>query len=471
MNSISPKVRKPPSVHSSTSSTISSHSGTKSPQKSGGVSHKKAYEQETAISSIHTNENQSGRRYNPEDSIIWDIEKDSDAMSKTDSNDRQGTILIKYSCGLVDPAKQSASKKTVSIFSNHTLEFSNEIIGGSSPPLCAAAKSSSLGPSESASQLCSNQRTTSDQSRYFRCAEPTAASDHRVPAIIDSATSIALELSAPLYANGFDRLVPMSEQGITENLDTCNSRDMVEEHNFQEKFLDNCQAAVRHPDTPSGSLISQTYLSWSLYGIGIDPTGLDFAQCCDAVEEQMEDSPVLQSCPLAVYDLQDFQIQDTVLQDNSDNNFFFPPTVDCPWNSGLYCSNGNPGIASESFDSSGYFLDFSGHGSDHDSIVDKGHHRLRPNSGDMILANFEEGPCSTFSENIEHLDEFANAHRSSSPAPDEEYSQIDSFRQGRALLYGQNLSLGKFTKPTQLSSVEAEVAGNLKLDHWLPQRL
>lgn len=442
---------------------------------------KKVSKHRSVNSPIPAIENEPLCHYNPDDSIAWDIEKNSEVMSKSDSDDRQGTVLVKYSHGPLEAAAESNSKKIASSISKHSLEFSGE----SGSPLCpATAKSSSVGPSQSASQLGPrkvehrsdlkhDRNLPNGPSKYFQCAKPATVSGNLNPVIFDTTISgVPISMKPSEYDNSSDFDFPMlaSEQN-TETLGAYNSRDMVEEYNFQENHSKCCHAAARPRDMRLDSFLSPKYRSWSPYNnVDIDRPESDYARFWDVFEGQMTDSLVLRPDLAVAHDLGHFQTQDTTPVDSFDgkNNPFH--AAEYSWNPGPYCPDGNSAIASESFDSSGVLFDVYVAGTDHGFSVHFDDN-TRPCSSNSMPVNVEEtvSRISTFSDNdiIEHSD----TDRLGSPNLDDDESNFDNFRQGRALLYGHDISASKSITLTQLSNVEAEVAGTLKLGHWLPQRL
>ncbi|KAH9482912.1 hypothetical protein JR316_0005012 [Psilocybe cubensis] len=447
LNSRTSGSRKSPNVDDSrTSSTISSPSIRKYPRKHGNVYHEDVENGKGANSSKHSDEDLAGRRYNPDDSIIWDIEKDSDAMeSETNSNDRQGTMLVNYNRHVATATKLKSPKKTASYVSRRSLESSDKPTGREIFPMYAAANElPSLTPSESASQLCFNQRTTHDRSKYFQCIEKLATPAHISSANTNSMLSVGLE---------------------GEESGTCNPKDT---DGGSPKEIADDMRIFRTQDASSDIILSPTYLSRITCEFG--PPEFDLPACCD-LKAHTEDFPVFQLSSHGTYDLQDFQLQNILSEDVIDDTFLHPSLGDCLCNPDcLLCSNTNNGKASEAFDAPGYFLSCADHIVDHTPDVEHLHCRFCADPGNMELENYEEESSASNT----HPDDYVNHDHSAGKAlcPDKEEHQIEYFQQGRTLLYGHELfETRKLPKLSQLSSVEAEVAGALKLGHWLPHRL
>ncbi|KJA29986.1 hypothetical protein HYPSUDRAFT_250083 [Hypholoma sublateritium FD-334 SS-4] len=412
-------------------------------------------------------ENEIRPKYNPDDSVIWDIERTSSlCVSQSSSNHGQGTILVSF-------PKIIKSKETG--VSHGLMERPTRIPGSSAEPLKAASSMDilgqlgstvSLGPSQSASQVVKAAPCPNETSGYFNSARKpldTGKSAVSIPpanivkemlvesvdprslhTVEDTARNAPMAVTAVesvLFDDGYAELPSTGSRAYLSGFDashltTRSSRNPELEHvnSYWSEIawgeLDTGRAddLFEHDGFSTGlsdqiDFDAGDALSPILEILPVWERGLEFFCEEDYVHCDENRNPGADYMPVEMENLYDFVVPETFVdglgspEDQSPSYFFLPAEFsisDKQEDLSVVCENSYRALSDIS-------------------------------AADISYVETDEGQCSP---------------------------EADNFYQGRLLLHGFSAILSSASPGTNaLSATEAEVAGLLKRNHWLPQKL
>jgi len=410
--------------------------------------------------------------YNPADSIVWDIEKES-CLLGSDNNDRQGTIVV----GL--PAKMQLKEKGAVVACDKT--GSNSVVDSSGRKADEHGYSRdhksdvSLAPSQSASRIadrvtnagvpCRKPQSMSFASKYFAHAErrPSSPKDEShlsgIPVAVQRVA--AEETPGPPIRNSTGTFLdlPISAPDIAD--------------------IDNGNNMIYEPSSPSlygheymvpqlGAPDCEAFLGSSCLWLPDDLVPVAqpyvFDPCFDGQEDYQDIFSSLETptngCDFYQEHLSRAENQVALLgvyPYNPDHEFL------------PFCSWDTISRSEEQF------YDTGDEPSPPLCMLDP---YVVPSEVQHDEAFNSSASCSDIDQRLpidpyELLTEVStltdDAHIGESLLPNLSASSVDHFLQGRSLLYGLDVSTGSGLRT--VSNAEAEVAGLLKQNHWLPHRL
>lgn len=406
-------------------------------------------------------ENRIRPKYNPENSVIWDIEKNSSlSVSQNSCNHGQGTVLVSF-------PKSMKCQEKVAI--HGPIERPTRIPGSPAKLLQVApsmempgqlGSTVSLGPSQSASQVVTAAPCPNETSAYFNSArkpsdtgksalpippanfvkeilvesvdprslhtvEDTAHNDTRVATTVESVLFDEEYAGLPstesrAYLSGFD----------ASNLTTRSSRNPELEH------VNSYWSEIAWGELDTGRV--DDFFEYDVFSTGFGDY-VDF-EVGDALPPVLEILPVWERGPEFFYE-EDYMHCD---------EHQYPGATHMPVEMETLDDFVVPGSPEEQ--STPYFFPPAEFSISDQEVEDP----------QMVCENSDR----VFSE-----DSLADI---SCVETDEEerLPEADNFYQGRILLHGFNALLSRASPGTNaLSAAEAEVAGLLKRNHWLPQKL
>jgi len=411
------------------------------------------------------------RPYNPQESIIWDIEKEShNAETDCGASDRPGSILMNF---CIDAPGSKADVKERPLTGD---DLATSMKSSGWVPLHQNLTANvhsgdhvsflSLGPSQSASQICMPEAVSERQnleydSKYFQkmAATPNHISE---PPEVHKPASLGETLVPPphaadLQASHHASICHFPQKAFEHCLVTiepsCNSMDIG--------GIDNLPAC----STPTGE--GQSYLSHFDFSL------LSYPAPPDAWK--IDDPEVLNGCLYQGSDVitDPCYVSESVLAETYEVN--------------KQLGAGELVLETLSDDLGTYRIPVQYEAMQDEFREEQG---VDFQTGGISLDHFNNQEESDVQSEIlyiwagqssasirdDHLSEKGsdideNCFGSSDFEPESDL--LDNFHQGRALLFGLNQTYQEGLRPkpsNRLLSVEAEVAGGLKQNHWLPQK-
>ena len=391
--------------------------------------------------------------YNPANSVVWDIEQEESLGSEVSSRGKQGTIVLK-----VDHLPKTSNEVLALDTNTTTLEAREEPSQQKSLSVTQsdALSNPSLGPSQSASQLCLRTVDVASPptapSKYFKPLPPRLAKSH-----LASCYSINQLNAKPSAVSELGEL-PTIEDSIPE-IPEASSHFLHSSDPSARSYHDGQEggAILMPPMQPSYDLEVSAYESypdsefWSPVNdpddLGVEP--LDVVDHVDMNFNGQNNSNIVIPADGEMWP-SDY-IADGELDEMDHTSFIslserrsvelrsIPQSI---WQSDVYSevSEMSQGLVYQDSESKLLMTDVE--------------------SEDQQMQLDDD-----FNFNTEHDSE----HEEISPI--ELYPDVvHHFWQGPSLLYGSSTP-GDSTSLHKLSNVEADVARQLQLDHWQPQKL
>jgi hypothetical protein len=421
----------------------------------------------------HESEVESRKPYNPEESIIWDIEKESHTAEADQGapDHSQGSIVVNFSVD--NPGRKAHAKQCLlagdglatSIKPSGWVPVTqNRITNGDSGDHMSF---SSLGPSQSASQICvaeieSERQGLGDASKYFKglaTNHPVKPPEVHDPALLEDVSVqlphvMDLQASHPPSILCPPRTVPEDCPMTIEP--SCDSVEIG--------GVDCLPAHSTHISKGQSSVSSFEFsvspYSWRPHTWNVDNGG-DF------------DSSLYHDCAMITDRCYSFETVHAetyeVNKQFGDEEFVLQTPLDT---FGSYRTHIHyEALQSEFEEEQGG--DFEADEAPLDNRVDN---QEESNVLSEVSYDWTSQPSAGILDDhlSEELDIYENSFCSSDFHPESELV-VDNlnFYQGRTLLFGLSETYqGKLQvkSSNQLETVEVEVAGRLKQNHWLPQR-
>lgn len=451
----------------------SSQSRSPTPSSFSSTSHSSSEEEDQKISNIHPKKkhkaspesgpaepspraNKVHPKYNPEDSVIWDIEKDSSLSLPRNSSDHgQGTVIVTLPKSIKVQEKLTSNVLAERLTKSYSspAEPLQATVGSDTPGQLGSTVS--LGPSQSASQVAKAAPCSNKISGYFSSAhKPVDARKsalsvppaHIVKEIViesvDPKSFHTVEDTSHSAPKGSTAMEPLLFDEDHDDLLGLLSTD-------PKAYLSGFDESRQHGHVSS----YWSEISWDELETGRADDFFEYngfqAGLSNHVGFEIEDVPSLETSPSCERSPELFYEEDYMHCDEHQypEITYLPVELEDPVVLGAFADV--PGFPENPFQPY-FFL-----------------------PREIPIDNEEEDPQMAYNNPDPALSEVSGGDISCVQTDqDESIQETDNFYQGRFLLHGFSTPLSRASPGINaLSAVEAEVAAHLKSNHWLPQKL